>query len=64
MNIFLSFKEWFHILENNSQDQLQLDVLKHPKYAGNKFDVLVVKDSPSKKNKVYSVFIGYAFNQL
>ena len=55
MNIFLSFKEWFHILENNSQDQLQLDVLKHPKYAGNKFDVLVVKDSPSKKNKVYSV---------
>lgn len=59
MNIFLSFKEWFHILENNSQDQLQLDVLEHPKYPrakySNKFDVLVVKDSPSKNNRVYSI---------
>jgi hypothetical protein len=62
MNIFLSFKEWFHLLENNSQDQLQLDVLEHPKYIrvkyGNKYDVLVVKDSPSKKNTVYSVRNG------
>ena len=62
MNIFLSFKEWFNLFENNLQDQLQLDVLEHPKYIrvkyGNKYDVLVVKDSPSKKNTVYSVRNG------